>query len=275
MGRLGTESAFEVARPRPRRSSGRASRSIHLEDRRAPGHFEHAPKPHQGRGPSARLGRRGPRRTTGPSAGLPELCAEAIREDTSPRTARRPPLALRAGGRHAPAAKPIMFLHDHDAWPAPATRSIYPNPGFPIYESVIKFRGRDGGADSAARVERVWASSPRAVRKVHLAPDQADHHQLARETRTGGRAGGRGQIDRIAGPSPPRGKRAGDVGRDLIASSSTTGEFVSIYNRPGHGRAHDSSSTAFSKSYANDRLAAGAMASFRSRLVEHIHAADG
>ncbi len=35
--------------------------------------------------------------------------------------------------------------------------AIYPDPGFPIYESMIRFQGREAGADSAAGEPRVFA----------------------------------------------------------------------------------------------------------------------
>ena len=72
----------------------------------------------------------------GPSAGLPEM-REAIAEDVS---------AFRDISVNAdqvvvtPGAKPIMFFTVM-ALAQEGDEVIYPNPGFPIYESVIKFVG--------------------------------------------------------------------------------------------------------------------------------------
>ena len=52
-----------------------------------------------------------------------------------------------------PGGKPIMFF-SMLAVVEPGDEVIYPNPGFPIYESMINFLGRDAGADAARRESR-------------------------------------------------------------------------------------------------------------------------
>ena len=49
-----------------------------------------------------------------------------------------------------PGGKPIIFF-PMLALLEPGDEVIYPNPGFPIYESMIRFSGRHAGADAAGR----------------------------------------------------------------------------------------------------------------------------
>jgi aspartate/methionine/tyrosine aminotransferase len=129
MSRLGTESAFEVlVRARALEAAGREV--IHLEigepDFPTASHIVEA---------AAEALRNGWTHY-GPSAGLPEL-REAVAQDAGRR--RGIPVdpsevVITPGG------KPVMFfailaLVDRD------DEVIYPNPGFPIYESVINFVG--------------------------------------------------------------------------------------------------------------------------------------
>ena len=129
MARLGTETAFEVlVRARALEAQGR--NVVHLEigepDFDTPGHITEA----------AIAALRGGATHYGPSAGLPEL-REAIAQDS---TRRR---GLRATSEMVvvtPGAKPIMFfvilaLVDE------GDEVLYPNPGFPIYESMIRYIG--------------------------------------------------------------------------------------------------------------------------------------
>ncbi|MGH7320213.1 MAG: pyridoxal phosphate-dependent aminotransferase [Candidatus Rokuibacteriota bacterium] len=129
MGRLGTESAFEVlARARALERQGRTV--VHLEigepDFDTPAHIREAAKRALDAGATH----------YGPSAGLPEL-REAIAKHIG--ETRGIPIAADEVVV-TPGAKPIMFF----AILALVNRGdevVYPNPGFPIYESVINFVG--------------------------------------------------------------------------------------------------------------------------------------
>lgn len=129
MARLGTETAFEVlVRARALEAQGRSV--VHLEigepDFDTPSHIIDAA------GAALKAGAT----HYGPSAGLPELRA-AIAEDSSKRR-----------GMHAtpemvvvtPGAKPILFFVIL-ALVDPGDEVLYPNPGFPIYESMIRYIG--------------------------------------------------------------------------------------------------------------------------------------
>jgi aspartate aminotransferase len=129
MGRLGTETAFEVlGRARVLEAQGRSV--IHLEigepDFATPAHITEA-------GIEAL---RAGATHYGPAAGIPEL-REAIAEDS---TRRRGVRATPEMVVVTPGAKPILFfvilaLVDE------GDEVLYPNPGFPIYESMIRYIG--------------------------------------------------------------------------------------------------------------------------------------
>ncbi len=129
MERLGTETAFEVlARARELERQGRSI--VHLEigepDFDTPGHIVDA----------ACDALRSGKTHYGPSTGLPEL-REAIAADF---TARRGPkvspdqVTVLAGGKPAIFFPFLALLDEGD-------EAVYPNPGFPIYESMIEFAG--------------------------------------------------------------------------------------------------------------------------------------
>ncbi|HEY7510215.1 MAG TPA: pyridoxal phosphate-dependent aminotransferase [Vicinamibacteria bacterium] len=129
MARLGTETAFEVlVRARALEAKGRDV--IHLEigepDFDTPAHVSEA----------AVEALRAGATHYGPAAGMPEL-REAIAEDS---TRRRGVRATPEMVVVTPGAKPIMFfvilalVDDGD-------EVLYPNPGFPIYESMIRYIG--------------------------------------------------------------------------------------------------------------------------------------
>lgn len=129
MSRLGTESAFEVL-VRARELEARGKEIIHLEigepDFPTPTHIVDA---------AARALRDGWTHY-GPPSGLPQL-REAVAEDV----ARR--LAIPVDPAEVvitPGAKPIMFFAIL-ALVEPNDEVLYPNPGFPIYESMIQFVG--------------------------------------------------------------------------------------------------------------------------------------
>jgi aspartate aminotransferase len=129
LARLGTETAFEVlARARALEAQGR--RIIHLEigepDFATPGHIVEA---------AAKALRDGQTHYC-PAPGLPvlrETCAEHL--------SRHRGLAIEPGRvLVAPGAKPFLFFGVL-ATCDPGDEVIYPNPGFPIYESVIRWAG--------------------------------------------------------------------------------------------------------------------------------------
>jgi len=129
MERLGTETAFEVlARARELERQGRSI--VHLEigepDFDTPAHVVEA-------GIAAL---KGGATHYGPAAGLPEL-RQAIAEDS---TARRGVKATSEMVVVTPGGKPVMFYLIL-ALVDPGDEVLYPNPGFPIYESMIRFIG--------------------------------------------------------------------------------------------------------------------------------------
>jgi aspartate aminotransferase len=129
MGRLGTETAFEVlARAKALEASGR--RVIHLEigepDFTTPGHIVEA---------GMRALRDGHTHYC-PAPGLPEL-----REACAAHLSAHRGLEIDPGRVVvAPGAKPFLFFGVL-ATCEPGDEVIYLNPGFPIYESVIRFAG--------------------------------------------------------------------------------------------------------------------------------------
>ena len=127
--RLGTETAFEVlARARALEATGR--RVIHLEigepDFATPAHIVEA---------AAKALRDGETHYC-PAPGIP-----ALREACAEHLSRHRGLAIDpARIVVTPGAKPLLFF-GLLATCDPGDEVIYPNPGFPIYESVIRFSG--------------------------------------------------------------------------------------------------------------------------------------
>jgi aspartate/methionine/tyrosine aminotransferase len=129
LARLGTETAFEVlVRARALEAKGRSV--IHLEigepDFDTPAHVTEA----------AIAALKGGATHYGPAAGLPEL-RQAVAEDS---TARRGVKATPEMVVVTPGGKPIMFYLIL-ALVDPGDEVLYPNPGFPIYESMIRYIG--------------------------------------------------------------------------------------------------------------------------------------
>ena len=129
LSRLGTETAFEVlVRARALEAQGRSV--VHLEigepDFDTPSHITDA----------AVAALRGGATHYGPSAGLPDL-RQAVAEDS---TARRGVKATPEMVVVTPGGKPVMF-YVILALVDPGDEVLYPNPGFPIYESMIRFIG--------------------------------------------------------------------------------------------------------------------------------------
>src|SRR6478752_1737330 len=129
MARLGTESAFEVlAKAKALEANGK--NIVHLEigqpDFPTPQHVREAGKQAIDEGWTG----------YGPTAGFPDFRA-AIADYIS--TTRN----IRVGGSNVvvvPGGKPIMYF-SMMAVLEPGDEAIYPNPGFPIYESVINYLG--------------------------------------------------------------------------------------------------------------------------------------
>lgn len=129
MSRIGTESAFEVLR-RARALEAQGRSIIHLEigepDFETPKHVVEAGKAALDQGFTH----------YGPTQGLPELRTAIASYVSRTRGIEVGPERVTV----APGGKPIMFfpmlalLEEGD-------EAIYPNPGFPIYESMIKFSG--------------------------------------------------------------------------------------------------------------------------------------
>ena len=129
MSNLGTETAFEVlAKAKALEAQGREI--IHLEigepDFETPKHIVEA---------GVRALREG-HTHYGPTPGLPELREAISRNSREVRGVDTEPSNVVV----TPGAKPIMF-YVLLALAEPGVEVIYPNPGFPIYESMIRFTG--------------------------------------------------------------------------------------------------------------------------------------
>src|SRR5688572_19305587 len=129
MARLGTETAFEVL-VRARALEAKGKSVVHLEI----GEPDFDTPPHISAAAAEAL--RAGATHYGPSAGIPEL-RQAVAEDS---TRRRGVRATPEMVVVTPGAKPILFfvilalVDDGD-------EVLYPNPGFPIYESMIRYIG--------------------------------------------------------------------------------------------------------------------------------------
>jgi aspartate/methionine/tyrosine aminotransferase len=131
MHRMGTESAFEVA-ARARALAAQGHPMIHLEigepDFDTPAHIRQAACDALEAGYTH----------YGPATGLPEL-----REALAAHIGAKRNLTVDPGNVVVtPGAKPIMF-YAIMALCEPGDQVIYPNPGFPIYESMINFIGAE------------------------------------------------------------------------------------------------------------------------------------
>ena len=129
MSRIGTESAFEVL-AKARRLEAEGKQIVHLEigqpDFPTPRHIVEAGKRALDEGWTG----------YGPTAGFPEF-----RELIAAYVARTRGIPVHADQICVvPGGKPIMFF-TMMAVLEPGDEVIYPNPGFPIYESVIEFLG--------------------------------------------------------------------------------------------------------------------------------------
>ena len=157
LNRLGTETAFEVlARAKALEASGR--RIIHLQigepDFTTPRHIIDAGRKAWADGETHYC----------PAPGLPVL-----REACAAHLSRHRGLEIDPGNVVvAPGAKPFLFFGVL-ATCNPGDEVIYPNPGFPIYESVIKLGRRDAGAAADHRGPRLRVQRRRPGRAPHAA----------------------------------------------------------------------------------------------------------
>ena len=129
MNRIGVESAFEVL-VRARELERQGKHVIHLEigepDFPTPAHIVAAAKRALDEGYTH----------YGPTQGLPELRETVARYVSRTRNVRVGPERVSI----VPGGKPIIFF-PMLALIEPGDEVIYPNPGFPIYESMIRFSG--------------------------------------------------------------------------------------------------------------------------------------
>jgi aspartate/methionine/tyrosine aminotransferase len=251
MSRLGTESAFEVlARAKALERAGREI--IHLEigepDFETPRHIREAGKRALDDGATH----------YGPAAGLPEL-REAIAKHVS--ATRGVPVSpdevvVTPGG------KPIMFFTILALVNA-GDEVIHPNPGFPIYESVINFVGgvpvpiplreETGFGFDLGEFERRLSARTRLI--IVNSPQNPTGGVLDRD-----------QLERIAAAAAERGIPilTDEIYREFLYD----GEFVSMFGLPGV-REHAVLLDGFSKTYAMTgwRLGYGVMP---VALAEHV-----
>lgn len=232
MSRLGTESAFEVlARARALERQGK--RIIHLEigepDFDTPAHIKTAAKQALDAGATH----------YGPSAGLPELREAIAKHIGETRGVSVSPEEVVV----TPGAKPIMFFTIM-ALVGEGDEAIYPNPGFPIYESVIRFVGgvpvpiplreETGFGFDMAELERRLSARTRLI--IINSPENPTGGVLERA-----------QIERIAAIAAER--RIPVLADEIYRQFLYDGEFQSIMTLPGM-REHTILLDGFSKSYA-------------------------
>jgi aspartate/methionine/tyrosine aminotransferase len=144
MSRLGTETAFDVL-VRAKQLEAQGRHIIHLEigepDFDTPENIVD----------SAIDALKNGAHHYGPSSGLPNL-REAIAEDV---TRRRGVQVKPSEVVVTPGAKPIIF-YAALALLDPGDEAVYPNPGFPIYESMIQYIGAKA-VPVAVREDRNWS----------------------------------------------------------------------------------------------------------------------
>ncbi|HEY7364078.1 MAG TPA: pyridoxal phosphate-dependent aminotransferase [Methylomirabilota bacterium] len=251
MSRLGTESAFEVlARAKALERQGRSI--IHLEigepDFDTPSHIKDAAKQALDAGATH----------YGPSAGLPELREAIAKHVTETRGVPVSPEEVVV----TPGAKPIMFFTIL-ALVGTGDEVIYPNPGFPIYESVINFVG--GTPVPIPLREDTGFGFDLDLFERKLSPRTRLIIMNSPENPTGGVLD-RSQIERIAALAAARSipVLADEIYRQFLYE----GEFTSIMGLPGM-RDLTILLDGFSKSYAMTgwRLGFGVMP---TPVVEHV-----
>jgi aspartate aminotransferase len=251
MARLGTESAFEVlARAKALERQGKEI--VHLEigepDFDTPPHIREAAKRALDAGATH----------YGPSAGLPELREAIARHVSETRGIAVSPEQVVV----TPGAKPIMFFTIM-ALVGEGDEVLYPNPGFPIYDSVINFVG--GRAVGVPLHEATGFNFDMEYFERHLSPRTKLIVINSPQNPTGGVLE-RAQIERIA-----RVARERDIPvltDEIYRQFLYDGQFVSILGQPGMPE-RTILLDGFSKSYAMTgwRLGYGVMP---VALAEHV-----
>ena len=151
-----------------------------------------------------------------------------------------------------PGGKPIMFftmlalLDEGD-------EVIYPNPGFPIYESVIELPRRQARCRCpCARSATSPSTSTSSSGSITARPSCSS--STRRRTRPAA-CSTRPTLERDRRPRP-QARLLHPVRRDLLAASSTRASTTRSLSLPGHGGAHDRPRRLL-EDLRHDRLAAG------------------
>src|SRR3989454_2844081 len=251
MARLGTESAFEVlARARQLERAGREIIRLKIgePDFDTPAHIKEAAKQALDAGATH----------YGPAAGLPELREAIAKHVAETRGIAVAPEEVVV----TPGAKPIMFFTIM-ALIGDGDEVIHPNPGFPIYESVINFVGgvpvpiplreESGFGFDLELFERRVSSRTKLI--VINSPENPTGGVLDRD-----------QLERIADVA--RRRRIPVLSDEIYRQFLYEGEFASIMGLPGM-REQTILLDGFSKSYAMTgwRLGYGVMP---PALAEHV-----
>ena len=188
MGRLGTETAFEtLAKAKALEAQGRDI--VHLEigepDFDTPVHIRNAAKKALDDGFTH----------YGPSPGLPEARAAIARHQTDWQGYEVSPDNV----VFTPGGKPVMFFTIM-ALIDEGDEVIYPNPGFPIYESMINFMG--GTAVPLKLAEESGLRRRRGRTAVEgVRPHQVDNRQLSEQPLRQRDTGGRSRADGRQSPT--------------------------------------------------------------------------
>ncbi len=110
-----------------------------------------------------------------------------------------------------PGGKPTMFMSIL-MFGEPGAEILYPDPGFPIYRSMIEFTGAKPGAGADPRGERLCLLGGRDAQADHAEDAAADPQFAGQSDRRRHRQGGSRQAGRRPGEVAGRRRH---VGRDL------------------------------------------------------------
>ena len=265
MSRLGTETAFEVnAKVTALEAGGKSVIKLHIG---APDFLTPENIVEAGRKALAD----GHHKYTDARGILP--LREAVAEDIQKRRgAEVDPdcILIVPGGKPTMAYAILMFGE-------PGTEILYPNPGFPIYESMIKFSGRHARADpSCARKRTASRSSAETPCSSQITPRTraVDHPEHAGQPDRRRRAA-QAELDKLAKPAR----------RSTRTSRSSADEIYSRLLYDGEEHVDHARSTrrmrdrtilldGWSKTYGDDRLAAGLRSVARRSWIDSRRAAS-